>query len=252
MFLSLILAPWTGGHDNMTCTPPLAILLMCISLGVVAGCTDRHSSAAPAAPSPIPQPAPQPTRLQPTVTAITPNTASTAGGAWGTISGAQFQSGATVRLGDGAVQWAWLGDQATILFCCTPSHPAGTVDVVVTNPGGLSGKLAGAYTFAPRESFDFTGDWIGHAGDDYEIDMRFAIRNNALVSLVCGSSEAVTLTPPPSVHDGAFSFLGGDGIAISGQLVSPTGAEGTINVPGCPRTTWWADKSDAVQSVGAR
>src|SRR5262249_56452079 len=136
--------------------------------------------------------------------------------AWGTISGTQFQSGATVRLGN-AVQMASVRDDATILFWTT-SHPAGTVDVVVTNPGGLSGNLAGAYTFAPPDSFDFTGDWIAHAGPEYEIDMRFAIRNNALVSLVCGSSEAVTLSPPPSVHNGEFSFLGDGGIAVSGHL----------------------------------
>jgi IPT/TIG domain-containing protein len=232
----------------MTRTPPLGILLMCISLGG-AGCTDSHPSAAPAAPSPIPQPAPQPTGPQPTATAIAPNTGSTAGGAWGTITGTQFQSGATVRLG-GAVQ-ALVQDESTIWFWTT-SHPAGTVDVIVTNPGGLSSRLAGAYTFAPPGSFDFTGDWIAHAGPEYETDMRFAIRNNALVSLVCGSSEAVTLSPSPSVHDGEFSFLGDDGIAISGQLVSPTNAVGTINVPGCTTTRWWADKSGAIQSAGMR
>src|SRR5262249_29294549 len=130
----------------MTTKWQLGILLMWISL-VVAGCTDVRSSAAPAAPSPIPQPVPQPTGLQPAVTTPTPNTGSPAGDAWGTISGTQFQSGATVRLGN-AVQMASVRDDATILFWTT-SHPAGTVDVVVTNPGGLSGNLAGAYTFAP-------------------------------------------------------------------------------------------------------
>ena len=143
----------------MTRTPPLGVLLMCISLGV-ASCTDRRASAAPAAPSPIPQ---------------------------------------------------------------------------------------------PRDSFDFTGAWIAaDAGPEYETDMRFAIRNNALVSLVCGSSEALTLSPPPSVRDGEFSFLGDNGIAISGQLVSPTNAVGTINVPGCTTTRWWAVKSGAIQNAGAR
>jgi hypothetical protein len=218
--------------------PQLGILLMCIVL-VMAGCTDVHSAAVPLAPSPIPQPVPQPTGLQPTVTAITPNIGTTAGGAWGTISGTQFQSGATLSLGIGAV--ALVRDETTILFWTT-SHPAGTVDVVVTNPEGLSVNVAGGYTFAPRESFDFTGDWIGHAGPEYETDMRFSIRNDSLVSLVCGSSEAVTLSPPPSVHNSEFSFLGNDGIAISDHLVSPIDASGRINVPGCTATRWWADK----------
>jgi len=231
----------------MTNKSQLGILLMCISLGV-AGCTDSHSSAAPAAPSPIPQPAPQPTALQPTVTAITPNTGTTDGDAYGMISGTQFQSGATVWLG-GGVQ-ALVRDESTIWFWTT-SHPAGTVDVIVTNPGGLSSRLAGGYTFAPPGSFDFTGDWIAHAGPEYETDMRFAIRNNALVSLACGSWEAVTLAPPPSVNSGEFLFLGDDGIAVSGRLVSPVNAVGTIDAPGCTATTWWADKS-AIQNAGAR
>ena len=230
----------------MTNKPQLGILLIWILLAV-ADC------APPAAPSPIPPsapPVPQPTRLQPTVTAITPNTSSTAGAAWGTITGMQFQSGAAVRLGDGGVQFVMVRDDATVMFWTT-SHPAGTVDVVVTNPGGLSGQLTGGYTFAPPDSFDFNGDWVAHAGPDYETDMRFAIRNNVLVSLACGSSEAVTLSPQPSIHGGEFSFLDADGIAISGRLVSPINAVGTINVPGCTRTYWWADKT-AIQNAGAR
>ena len=226
--------------------PQLGILLIWIVLAV-ADC------APPTAPSPIPPPAPpapEPTRLQPTVTAITPNTSSTAGGAWGTITGMQFQSGAAVRLGDGGVQFVMVRDDATVMFWTT-SHPAGTVDVVVTNPGGLSSRLTGGYTFAPPDSFDFNGDWVAHAGPDYETDMRFAIRNNVLVSLACGSSETVTLSPQPSIHGGEFSFLGDDRIAVSGRLVSPVNAVGMINVPGCIATEWWADKT-ATQNAGAR
>jgi len=78
---------------------------MCVGL---AGCNDPRASSAPAAPSPISQRLPQPTGIQPTVTAITPNTGSTAGGAWGTITGTQFQAGATVRLGIEGVQMAYV------------------------------------------------------------------------------------------------------------------------------------------------
>lgn len=233
----------------MAHNPQPGILLMCISLAASA-CTDAHSSATPAAPSPVVQPAPQPTSLQPTVSGIAPSTGTTEGDAWGTISGAQFEHGATVRLGDAQVEVFVRGD-STISFW-TGSHPAGTVDVIVTNPGGLSSTLPGAYTFAPPGSFDFTGDWIAHAGPEYETDMRLEVRNNALVSLVCGSSEALLISPPSPVQDGAFSFLGDDGIAVSGRLVSPINAVGTINVPGCTNTSWWADRSGTTQSVRPR
>jgi hypothetical protein len=229
----------------MTHTPHVGIFLMCICLGM-AGCTDMPSSVAPAAPSPTPQP----NGVQPLVKAVTPNIASTSGGGWGTISGTQFQSGAIVRLGN-AVQQSMFQDETTLWYWTT-AQPAGIRDVIVTNPGGVSGILPGAFTFAPQESFDFTGDWIAHAGPDYDTDMRFTIRNNTVVGVGCGSSESVTLSPPPSVHDGQFSFLGADAIAVSGHLVSPARSVGAINMPGCRETRWWADKSDLVHSAVAR
>jgi len=156
-----------------------------------------------------------------------------------------------VRLGDGAVT-AYLFDNGTIQFFTT-AHSAETVDVVVTNPGGLFTVLTGAYTFAPPESFDFNGEWVAHAGSEYETDMRFTIRNDTLVSVSCGGSAALTVSPPPAVHDGDFSFAGDDGLAISGSIVSPVNAAGTINipdVPACRKADWWAEKSG--EAAGSR
>ena len=76
--------------------------------------------------------------------------------------------------------------------------------------------------------------------------MRFTIRNDTLVSVSCGRSAALVFSPPPAVHDGDFSFAGDDGLAISGSIVSPVNAIGTISipdVPACRSAEWWADKS---------
>ena len=223
------------------------IALLILSLGLV-GCGEHGSPSAPSAP-PAPsvqQPSPQPTTtIQPTVAAVAPHDGSTRGGAWATITGADFQRGATVKLGDGAVT-AGVLDSATMVFWTT-AHSAGTVDVVVTNPGGLFATLTGAYTFAPPDSFDFNGEWVAHAGSEFETDMRFTIRNDTLVSVSCGGSAALTFSPPPAVHNGDFSFVGDDGLAISGTLVSPVNAVGTINVPdvtACRAARWWADKGE--------
>jgi hypothetical protein len=223
-----------------------AIALLILSHGLV-GCGEHGSPSAPSAPAApsVQQPSPQPNPIQPTVTAVAPHEGSTRGGAWATITGADFQSGATVRLGGGAVTAA-VRDSATILIWTT-AHPAGTVDVVVTNPGGLFTSLTGAYTFASPDSFDFNGEWVAHAGAEYETDMRFTIRNGTLVSVSCGRSAALTFSPPPAVHNGDFSFAGDDGLTISGTLVSPVNAAGTIDVPdviACRATRWWADKSE--------
>jgi hypothetical protein len=148
-----------------------------------------------------------------------------------------------VKLGDGRVQ-AFVVDGTTINFW-TLAHVPGTVDVVVTNPGGLAGRLTRAFTFAPREYFDFNGDWVAHAGGDYETDLRFTIRNDVLVSVSCGASVVSMLSPSPAVVNGEFSFRGDDGFVVSGTLVSPRQAVGTISVaavPDCTATRWWADK----------
>ena len=218
------------------------IALLMLSHGVV-GCGTHGSPSAPSPPS-VQAPSPQPNLIQPTAVAVAPHEGSTRGDAWATITGADFQPGAAVRL-DGTQVTAYVFDSATVRFW-TRAHPAGTVDVVVTNPGGLFTTLAGAYTFAPPESFDFNGEWVAHAGADYETDMRFTIRNDTLVSVSCGGSPALTFSPPPAVHDGDLSLAGDDGLAISGSIVSPESAVGTINVPdvpACRATSWWAEKA---------
>ena len=228
----------------MTNRTRTAITLLVLSHGL-AGCGDHGSPSPPSAPSPtsVEQPRPQPNPIQPTAADVAPHEGSTRGGAGVTITGADFQTGATVRL-DGVAVSAYVLDSATILFF-TAAHTAGKVDVVVTNPGGLFTRLTQVYTFAPPESFDSNGEWVAHAGSEYETDMRFTIRNDTLVSVSCGGSAAVTFSPPPAVHDGDFSFAGDDGLAISGTVVSPVNAVGTINVPdvaACRAARWWADK----------
>jgi IPT/TIG domain len=231
----------------MSCKLLLVVPTLLLA-GALAGCDDSSPSRSPTAPSSAssaaPQPSPQPTGIQPTVAAIAPNVGSVHGGAWGTITGTEFESGATVRLGDSNVQ-ALVLDSTSIAIWTIAAHGPGTVDVVVTNPGGLAGRLTGGFTFAPRESFDFNGDWVAHAGGEFETDMQFTIRNDVLVSVSCGTSVVSTLSPSPSVVNGEFSFRGDDGFAVSGTLVSPANASGTIDVPGvpdCTATRWWADK----------
>jgi hypothetical protein len=235
----------------MTNTARTGIVLVMFAQGL-AGCGEAHPPTAPSqssVPQQSPQPNPQPTPIQPVVTSVAPIAGSTGGDAWGTITGTDFQPGAAVRLGDGPAKTVWVQDSTTILFW-TSAHAAGTVDVVVTNPGGLVSRLAAAYTYASPESFDFNGEWVAHAGPEFDTEMRFAVRDDLLVSLSCGTTT-LTLSAPVHVRAGEFSFVDDDGFAVSGRLVSPVNAVGTINVPGCS-AAWWADKSGGIRSAGAR
>jgi hypothetical protein len=115
------------------------------------------------------------------VTSITPNTGSTAFAGTVTIRGTGFVSGATVTLGGPATNVSV--PNSTTITATAPARDAGTVDVLVTNPGGQSARLAasftyvdGTYTLAPSEhtvapggqlSISWTAprggvwDWIG-------------------------------------------------------------------------------------------
>jgi hypothetical protein len=228
--------------------------LVTVTLGL-AGCGGSQSPSAPSAPTrptssaPAPPPAsnpvPQPTALQPTITAVSPNVVSTAG-TWGTITGTQFQPGATVTIGDVAVRSVFR-DSTTIQFPNSGAHAAGLVDIAVTNPGGGAARLANGYTYAAADSFDPNGDWIAHADghNDYVTDMRFTIRNGTLVSLSCGTP--VTMPTTLSLQNGGFSFAGADGLTMSGVLASTTTSYGQVNAPGCGDGRWWADKAAPAQ-----
>jgi hypothetical protein len=193
---------------------------------------------APSAPSSAPNPAPF--GLQPHISQIVPATSTIAGGAWGTISGTGFEGGVRVTFGGVAPRQVYVPDTNTIRFW-TLAHDAGTVDVVVRNGGGREDTLARGYTFAPPESFDFNGIWDAHSGDEYDTEMHFVVENNMLISLSCGSLPEVRFAAPPIVSRGEFSYEGEDGLKVSGRLVSPINAVGTINVAPCA-LAWWADK----------
>jgi hypothetical protein len=87
-----------------------------------------------------------PPPVAPTVSTVSPASGTTAGGTVVTISGTGFQSGAAVSFG-GTNATAVTFNSATQLTATTPARAAGAVTVTVTNPGGLNGSKASAYTF---------------------------------------------------------------------------------------------------------
>ena len=82
----------------------------------------------------------------PTVSGITPNSGTTAGGTSVTINGSNFISGATASIGGTAATNVGFVNSST-LTATTPAHAAGTVNVVVTNPDAQSGTLTNGFTY---------------------------------------------------------------------------------------------------------
>ncbi len=82
----------------------------------------------------------------PVVTSIDPTSGKEIGLTSVTITGSNFQSGATVTVG-GRAPSNVVVVSPTVITATVPSHSAGTVDVIVTNPDGLSGTLEDGFTF---------------------------------------------------------------------------------------------------------
>ena len=81
-----------------------------------------------------------------TVTGVNPTSGPTAGGTAITISGTGFAAGATVTVGGSAATNVVVSNSTTIT-ATTPSHAAGPVDVVVTNPNSESAGKLNAFTY---------------------------------------------------------------------------------------------------------
>lgn len=82
----------------------------------------------------------------PTLTGISLSQGGTGGNIPVTITGTDFLNGATATFGGVAATNVTFVDANTIVVT-TPPHGAGTVDVVVTNPDGGIGTLAGSFTY---------------------------------------------------------------------------------------------------------
>lgn len=108
-------------------------------VGMSLGCDKSPSGPTPPAALPVTPPAAL------TVTGVSPTSGPTNFASEIRVAGTGFLSGATLTL-DG-VATRVTGITSTAIIAMTPVHAAGTVDVVVTNPGGQSATLTGGYTY---------------------------------------------------------------------------------------------------------
>jgi len=164
----------------------------------------------------------------PTVTAITPDNGPIEGGTMFTITGTDFSAGAVVTFG-GYKATLYYVDSTTIAGQ-TPPHPNGTVDVMVTNPDGRGGTLAGGFTYGNIASGtipDFDGDGVS--------DRKEQGCNNAQ-SDYDGNGDHIP--DYMQVSAATFTVFDPDGVAICMTMAVPEGhqlfrplAEASQNTP---------------------
>ena len=130
----------------------------------------------------------------PTVTSVSPNTGSAAGGTAVTITGTNFAAGATVTFGAAAAANVTLVNGTTI----TATSPAGTtgqVAVTVTNPGAQSGSLANGFTYG-ASSGDSSGTLSGGASTTITY-----VQGNSATPQTAQTSVPVTFTSAQNAGD---------------------------------------------------
>ena len=74
------------------------------------------------------------------------------------------------------------------------------------------------------------------------LDMTPGSSLERVVMASLGVSVVVTLAPPPVVANGEFSFAGGGGDSLTGNILSPKSASGSINMASCGSRRWSAEK----------
>jgi hypothetical protein len=115
------------------------------TVSLLGGKVVSHSTGAGACILPLAAPGP-------TVVSVSPNNGPTTGNKAVTITGTNFQSGATVTFGTGGSAVAGTSVvvvNATTITAVAPAHATGAVRVTVTNTGNVSGFLDSAYFYAP-------------------------------------------------------------------------------------------------------
>ena len=138
------------------------------------------------------------------VTSINPNSGTQLGGTSVTISGSDFQSGSTVTFGDSTATDIVVISSGTIT-AVTPAHPAGTVDVIVTNPSGLSDTLSSGLTFLshpdvtfinPSSGTELGGTSVTIVGSNFQSGSTVTFGDSSATDIVVISSGTITAVTP--------------------------------------------------------
>jgi hypothetical protein len=157
------------------------------------------------------------------VTGVSPASGTTLGGTAVTITGQNFQTGASVKIGGTAATVTAVG--ATSISAKTPAHAAGAVDVTVTNPDSTTATLSGVYTYvapvvevtgvSPSSGTTLGGTAITITGQNFQ--------SRATVT-IGGAAATVTAVTATSISAKTPAHAAG---AVSVVVTNPDGTSAT-------------------------
>ena len=157
--------------------------------------------------------------LPPTVTSVSPNAGSTAGGTAVTITGTNFAAGATVTFGGTAATNVVVVNSTTIT-ATTPVGSAGAVTVTVT-VSGQGGSLTSGFTYvvtptvssvSPNSGPTAGGTAVTITGTNFAAGATVTFGATAATNVVVVNSTTITATTPAG-SAGAVTVT----VTVSGQ-----------------------------------
>ncbi len=161
----------------------------------------------------------------PTVSSVSPNSGSTAGGTAVTITGTNFVAGATVTFG-GTAATNVVVVSSTSITATTPAGSAGAVTVTVTNPSGQAGSLANGFTYigqptvssvSPNSGTTAGGTAVTITGTNFAAGATVTFGGTAATNVVVVNSTSITATTPA-----------GSGGGVTVTVTNPSGQAGSL------------------------
>jgi hypothetical protein len=162
----------------------------------------------------------------PTVSSVSPNSGSTAGGTAVTITGTNFATGATVTFGSTAATNVVVVS-GTQITATSPAGSAGAATVTVT-VGGQSGSLGSAFTYiapptvssvSPNSGLTGGGTGVTITGTNFAAGATVTFGSTAATNVVVVSATSITATAPAG-SSGAVTVTVTNSNGLSGSLAS--------------------------------
>jgi len=192
---------------------PAVARLLTTSLVLVAGVSVGCDKTSPEEIGPPPVPT--------TVTSVFPESGPAGSSLDIYIAGTGFQSGAMVTL-DGAATNVNVVS-SVLISATTPVHSSGTVDVIVTNPGGATARLDAGFTFVSLAIASISpgvgvpGDVVTVTGAGFHPAARISV--GGVATIMTASSSAITARAPmhdPGTVDVVVTNPGGQSVTLPG------------------------------------
>lgn len=150
----------------------------------------------------------------PVLTAISPSTGLISGGTAVTLTGSNFQSGATATFGGNSATNVTLVNSTTIT-ATTPAGSAGAVNVVITNPGGQFSTLSNGFTYidppptvsgiSPASGTSNGGTTVTITGANFQTGAAITFGNSAATNVTVVNTTTITATTPANPSGGAVN-----------------------------------------------